>query len=53
MRALVDAGHWVPGKYQILFMNGCDTFAYIDGSLPQQRALLNPTIRRARSTWTS
>ena len=22
-----------PGKYLIVFMNGCDTFAYVDGSL--------------------
>ena len=26
----------------MLFMNGCDTFAYVDGSLAQKRAPLNP-----------
>ena len=24
---------WVAGQYVVVFMNGCDTFAYIDGSL--------------------
>jgi hypothetical protein len=42
VRALARKGRWVPGKYQMFFMNGCDTFAYVDGSLAQQRATLNP-----------
>ena len=42
VRALASRGRFVAGKYLILFMNGCDTFAYVDGSLAQSRARLNP-----------
>ncbi|HVH42763.1 MAG TPA: hypothetical protein VM925_10480 [Labilithrix sp.] len=42
VRALAAKGHWVAGKYQLFFMNGCDTFAYVDGSLAETRARLNP-----------
>jgi len=42
VRALARKGSWVSGQYLILFMNGCDTFAYVDGSLAQTRAALNP-----------
>ncbi len=42
VRALAQKGRWVAGKYQMFFMNGCDTFAYVDGSLAQTRAKLNP-----------
>ncbi len=41
VRALAQKGEFVAGKYQLFFMNGCDTFAYVDGSLAQTRALLN------------
>ena len=34
-------GRWNPGKYHVFFMNGCDTFAYVDGSLAETRASLN------------
>ncbi len=42
VRALAAKGKWVAQKYQMFFMNGCDTFAYVDGSLAQTRARLNP-----------
>ena len=42
VRALARKGRFLPGKYQVFFMNGCDTFAYVDGSLAQTRAALNP-----------
>ncbi|MBX3214984.1 MAG: PPC domain-containing protein [Labilithrix sp.] len=42
VRALARKGRWLPAKYQMFFMNGCDTFAYVDGSLAQTRAALNP-----------
>jgi hypothetical protein len=42
VRALARRGKFSPAKYQIFFMNGCDTFAYVDGSLAQTRAKLNP-----------
>jgi hypothetical protein len=42
VRALSQKGRFVAGQYAIIFMNGCDTFAYVDGSLAQARARLNP-----------
>jgi hypothetical protein len=42
VRALANQGTFVSGKYLLLFMNGCDTFAYVDGSLAQKRRPLNP-----------
>lgn len=42
VRALANRGRFKAGQYQIFFMNGCDTFAYVDGSLAQSRARLNP-----------
>ena len=41
VRALARKGQWEKGKYQVFFMNGCDTFAYVDGSLAETRARLN------------
>lgn len=41
VRALANMGTWQAGKYVIVFMNGCDTFAYVDGSLAKTRAELN------------
>ena len=31
-----------PGQYLIWFANGCDTFAYVDRTLIDRRALVNP-----------
>jgi len=42
VRALAQKGKWKQGQYAIVFMNGCDTFAYVDGSLAQTRARVNP-----------
>jgi hypothetical protein len=39
--ALTKKGKWRAGKYQVFFINGCDTFAYVDGSLAEARAKLN------------
>lgn len=41
IRALASAGKWVAGQYVVVFMNGCDTFAYIDSSLSQAHKSLN------------
>ncbi|MDB4998325.1 MAG: Alkaline serine protease [Myxococcaceae bacterium] len=41
VRALAQRGKWVKGQYLVLFMNGCDTFAYVDGSLAQTRSRIN------------
>jgi hypothetical protein len=43
VRALAKMGTFKPGKYQIVYMNGCDTFAYVDGTLAETRARLNPS----------
>ena len=42
IRALANKGRFVAGQYAIVFMNGCDTFAYVDGAMAQSRARLNP-----------
>ena len=42
VRALAQKGKFFPGKYQIFFMDGCDTFAYLDDALTSTRAPLNP-----------
>jgi hypothetical protein len=42
IRALASAGKWVAGQYVVVFMNGCDTFAYIDGSLFSAHKAVNP-----------
>jgi hypothetical protein len=42
VRALARKGSWTAGQYLLLFMNGCDTYAYVDGHLAQARAAINP-----------
>ncbi|NUO49047.1 MAG: hypothetical protein HOV80_09350 [Polyangiaceae bacterium] len=42
VRALARKGDFRAGKYQMFFMNGCDTFAYVDGHLAKERSTLNP-----------
>jgi hypothetical protein len=42
IRALARKGHWVTGQYAIVFMNGCDTYAYVDSSLADAHAAVNP-----------
>jgi hypothetical protein len=41
--SLSRKGKWFPNTYQIFFMNGCDTFAYYDDTLPNIRKALNPS----------
>jgi hypothetical protein len=41
VRALSAKGKWFPGKYQMFFLDGCDTFAYVDNALSDARARLN------------
>jgi hypothetical protein len=33
---------WSPGQYTLVFMNGCDTYAYIDSALANAHAAVNP-----------
>jgi hypothetical protein len=41
VRALAQAGKWVKGQYVVIFMNGCDTFAYIDDALNRAHKNIN------------
>lgn len=43
VQALARKGQFLSNRYLLLFMNGCDTFAYVDGYLAQTRAQLNPS----------
>lgn len=42
VRALAQRGKWTPGQYVIVFVNGCDTYAYIDNALFNAHAAINP-----------
>ncbi|MGN6109433.1 MAG: PPC domain-containing protein [Kofleriaceae bacterium] len=42
VRALASAGRWVRGQYVVVFMNGCDTFAYVDDALNRAHKSVNP-----------
>lgn len=42
VRTLMSKGSFRKGKYLIWVSNGCDTFAYLDGTLAKRRAELNP-----------
>ena len=41
VRALTRKGRFVTGQYTIVSMMGCDSFAYVDGYMAQERARLN------------
>jgi hypothetical protein len=41
VRALARSGKWVTGQYLIMFENGCDTYAYVDGSILTAHAAVN------------
>jgi len=42
VRALMQKGVFLPGKYVVWTVNGCDTFAYLDDTLALRRAKQNP-----------
>jgi hypothetical protein len=42
IRALARKGSWVKGQYVVVFMNGCDTYAYQDSALADAHRLVNP-----------
>ena len=42
IRALARKGAWRRGQYAIVFMNGCDTYAYVDDALFAAHAEVNP-----------
>ena len=41
IRALARKGAWVTGQYAVVFMNGCDTYAYVDSALIDAHAAVN------------
>ena len=41
VRALASKGRWIAGQYVMVFMNGCDTFAYVDSPLFDAHAAIN------------
>jgi hypothetical protein len=43
IRALARKGHWTAGQYVVVFMNGCDTYAYVDAALFDAHAAVNPS----------
>ena len=42
VRALASKGKWVAGQYVVVFMNGCDTYAYVDDALNTAHKTINP-----------
>lgn len=42
IRAMARRGEWREGQYSIIFMNGCDTYAYVDSALADAHARVNP-----------
>ncbi len=42
VKTLARRGTWEEGQYAIVFMNGCDTYAYIDSALLDAHAAVNP-----------
>ncbi len=41
IRALAAKGEWQTGQYAIVFMNGCDTYAYVDSELADAHTAVN------------
>ncbi len=42
IRALANKGRFKQGQYKVVFMNGCDTHAYVDSALSDATAAVNP-----------
>ncbi|MBI1859498.1 MAG: hypothetical protein HYR96_01095 [Deltaproteobacteria bacterium] len=42
IRALAKMGRFKKGQYQLFFINGCDTFAYVDDQLRAAHLAINP-----------
>ena len=45
VRSLMTKGTFQPKKYLVWVVNGCDTLAYVDRTLAERRAALNPDDR--------
>lgn len=42
IQALLSLGKYREGKYQVFYLNGCDTFSYVDNSLAEMHEKVNP-----------
>ena len=42
IRALASKGRWESDQYAMVFMNGCDTYAYVDSALFDAHSAVNP-----------
>lgn len=42
IRSLANAGQWQQGQYVVVYMNGCDSYAYIDDALSNAHKAVNP-----------
>ena len=42
IRALASKGQWTAGQYVVVFMNGCDSYAYVDSALFDAHSAVNP-----------
>lgn len=42
IQALAGKGQWLEGQYVVVYMNGCDTYAYVDTALADAHAAVNP-----------
>lgn len=41
VRALANKGEWMEGQYVIVFLNGCDSYAYVDSALADAHMAVN------------
>ena len=41
IQKLARKGVWTTGQYSVVFMNGCDTYAYVDSALADAHAAVN------------
>jgi hypothetical protein len=41
IQKLAGKGVWATGQYSVVFMNGCDTYAYVDSALADAHAAVN------------
>lgn len=42
IRAMARKGNWESGQYSVIYMGGCDTYAYVDSALADAHADVNP-----------
>ena len=48
IRNFTRMGQFTPGQYQLYYINGCDTFAYVGNELAEAHHMANPTSAPSR-----